>query len=413
MGQGKSFGIPKALVWKSYQEVRRNRGAAGCDGQTIKQFDENRSGNLYKIWSRLCSGSYFPPPVLEKRIPKEDGSDRVLGIPTVSDRIAQGAIKIFVEGHLEKVFHQDSYGYRPNRSAHQALRKCAERCWTHSWVLEVDISAFFDNVRHDLVIKALEHHQMPRWVILYCERWLRAPMMRTSSAGDELSPRAVGTPQGGVISPLLANLFLHYAFDKWMTRVNPSIPFERYADDIVCHCKNMREAASLRAALTKRLLEVGLQINDKKSNIVYVDTFERWNVKTSFTFLGYDFKVRTLRRSNGVLFRKCMPGAAMKAMKKMTQTIKSWRIHRSTVEDVEDIARRYNPTLTGWINYYGKFWYRNFSHHLWSIFQSRLLKWARSKYRISWRKAERRLFILRRDRPELFAHWHLLRATNV
>lgn len=413
MSQGKSFGIPKALVWKSYLEVRRNRGAAGCDRQTIKQFDENRNGNLYKIWSRLCSGSYFPPPVLEKRIPKEDGSDRILGIPTVSDRIAQGAVKIFVEGQLDKVFHQDSYGYRPNRSAHQALRKCAERCWTHNWVLEVDISAFFDNVRHDLVIKALEHHQMPRWVILYCERWLRAPMMRTSSTGDELSPRAVGTPQGGVISPLLANLFLHYAFDNWMTRVNPSIPFERYADDIVCHCKNMREATSLRAALTKRLLEVGLQINDKKSNIVYVDTFERWNVKTSFTFLGYDFKVRTLRRSNGVLFRKCMPGAAMKAMKKMTQTIKDWRIHRSTVEDVEDIARRYNPTLRGWINYYGKFWYRKFSYHLWSIFQSRLLKWARSKYRISGKEAERRLFILRRDRPELFAHWHLLRATNV
>ena len=413
MSQGKSFGIPKALVWKSYLEVRRNRGAAGCDRQTIKQFDENRNGNLYKIWSRLCSGSYFPPPVLEKRIPKEDGSDRVLGIPTVSDRIAQGAVKIFVEGQLDKVFHQDSYGYRPNRSAHQALSKCAERCWTHNWVLEVDISAFFDNVRHDLVIKALEHHQMPRWVILYCERWLRAPMMRTSSTGDELSPRVVGTPQGGVISPLLANLFLHYAFDNWMTRINPNIPFERYADDIVCHCKNMRDATSLRAALTQRLLEVGLQINDKKSNIVYVDTFERWNVKTSFTFLGYDFKVRTLRRSNGVLFRKCMPGAAMKAMKKMTQTIKDWRIHRSTVEDVEDIARRYNPTLRGWINYYGKFWYRKFSYHLWSIFQSRLLKWARSKYRISGKEAERRLFILRRDRPELFAHWHLLRATNV
>ena len=413
MSQGKSFGIPKALVWKSYLEVRRNRGAAGCDRQTIKQFDENRNGNLYKIWSRLCSGSYFPPPVLEKRIPKEDGSDRVLGIPTVSDRIAQGAVKIFVEGQLDKVFHQDSYGYRPNRSAHQALSKCAERCWTHNWVLEVDISAFFDNVRHDLVIKALEHHQMPRWVILYCERWLRAPMMRTSSTGDELSPRVVGTPQGGVISPLLANLFLHYAFDNWMTRINPNIPFERYADDIVCPCKNMREATSLRAALTQRLLEVGLQINDKKSNIVYVDTFERWNVKTSFTFLGYDFKVRTLRRSNGVLFRKCMPGAAMKAMKKMTQTIKDWRIHRSTVEDVEGIARRYNPTLRGWINYYGKFWYRKFSYHLWSIFQSRLLKWARSKYRISGKEAERRLFILRRDRPELFAHWHLLRATNV
>lgn len=201
LSQGKSFEIPKALVWKSYQEVRRNKGAAGCDGQTLSQFDENRERNLYKIWNRLSSGAYFPPPVREKRIPKEDGFERTLGIPTVSDRIAQGAVKLYMEERLDPMFHPDSYGYRPGKSAHQALRQCAERCWARSWVLEVDISAFFDNVRHDLVTKALEHHQMPRWVILYCTRWLQAPMRRDSAEGESLEPRNVGTPQGGVISP--------------------------------------------------------------------------------------------------------------------------------------------------------------------------------------------------------------------
>lgn len=413
LSQGKAFEIPKALVWRSYLEVRRNKGAAGCDGQTIAQFDEDRDRNLYKIWNRLSSGSYLPPPVREKRIPKEDGSERTLGIPTVSDRVAQGAVKIYMEERLEPIFHQDSYGYRPGKSAHQALQQCAERCWSRNWVLEVDISAFFDNVRHDLVIKALEHHQMPKWVILYCTRWLRAPMRRDSVEGEDLQPREIGTPQGGVISPLLANLFLHYAFDKWMERNHRYVPFERYADDIVCHCLTMKDAIILKTALVERFASVGLTINDRKSNIVYIDTFERRNVKKSFTFLGYDFQVRTLKNYKGELYRKCMPGASKKAMKKITQTIKRWRIHRSTVDSVRTLAQRYNATLRGWIEYYGKFWYRNFSYRLWSAFQSRLVKWACAKFRISYREAERRFARLRQDHPRLFAHWYLLRATNV
>ena len=211
--------------------MKRNRGAAGVDGQRLKDFDNNRNQNLYKIWNRLSSGSYFPAPVREKCIPKDNGKDRVLGIPTVSDRIAQGAVKLFMEERLDPLFHSDSYGYRPNKSAHHALQKCMERCWRYSWVLEVDVSAFFDTVRHDLVIKALEHHQMPRWVILYCTRWLQAPMQ--TSGRSPLEKRTVGTPQGGVISPLLANLFLHYAFDQWMGRAHRFTPFERYADDSV------------------------------------------------------------------------------------------------------------------------------------------------------------------------------------
>ena len=271
------------------------------------------------------------------------------------------------------------YEYRPGRSAHDALRQCSIRCRRKNWVLEVDISAFFDHVGHDLIIKALEHHQMPKWVI----------------------------------SPLLANLFLHYAFDRWMDRTHRGVPFERYADDIVIHCTRMSEAVRIRESLTRRMSEVGLTINEEKSKIVYIDTFERHNVATSFTFLGYDFKVRTLRNSKGELFRKCMPGASMKAMRRMVNTIKHWRIHRSTTDDLRDFSRKYNAVIRGWIEYYGKFWYRNFSYRLWSALQSRLLKWMKSKHRISIRQAEHRLRLVRRENPELFAHWYLLRASNV
>lgn len=412
--RGKAFEIPKGLVWQSYLAVRKNKGAAGCDGQTLKEFDRNRNANLYKIWNRLCSGSYFPPPVREKRIPKADGRERILGIPTVGDRIAQGAVKLFMEEQLEPIFHDDSYGYRPNRSAHQALARCEERCRRYNWVLEIDIKGFFDHVRHDLILKALYYHRMPKWVILYCTRWLEAPMQTDNDNHEtELPKRVVGTPQGGVISPLLANLFLHYAFDKWMDREYRFQPFERYADDIVCHCRWMKDAERLKERLKKRFLEVGLEINEGKSGIVYIDTFERHNVRTCFTFLGYDFTVRTLKNSKGELFRACKPGASKKAMRKITQTIKSWRIHRHTTSDAKAIAHSYNYKLRGWIEYYGKFWYRNFSYRLWSVFQSRLVKWMKARHRISTRKAEYKLKLLRDEQPRLFAHWDLLRGSNV
>ncbi|MFC1746475.1 group II intron reverse transcriptase/maturase [Candidatus Riflebacteria bacterium] len=393
--------------------MRKNKGAPGCDGQTITKFDENRNRNLYKIWNRLSSGTYFPPPVRKKIIPKEDGSDRILGIPTVADRVAQGAVRYYMEDFLEPLFHEDSFGYRPGKSAHQALRICATRCWSYNWVLEIDISAFFDNVSHDLILKALEFHKMPAWVILYCKRWLQAPIVEKGfSQMQGIQARIKGTPQGGVISPLLANLFLHYAFDKWMEKNYNHIPFERYADDIVCHVKSMKETVWLKNILKRRFQEVGLMINEKKSNVVYIDTFKRWNVKTCFTFLGYDFKVRTLVDPKGTLFRRCMPGASKKAMKKISQIIKGWRIHRSTVEGPEEFARRHNPVLRGWIEYYGKFWYRNFSYHLWSVFQSRLLKWIKAKYRVPNKAAFHKITLMKRENPKLFAHWYLLRASN-
>ncbi|MDQ8200739.1 group II intron reverse transcriptase/maturase [Pelagicoccus enzymogenes] len=412
MKQGKVFEIPKQLVWQSYKQVRANKGSAGCDGQTLEEFDRNRDDNLYKIWNRMSSGSYFPPPVLEKRIPKGDGKERVLGIPTVADRIAQGAVKIYAERLLEPEFDEDSYGYRPNKSAHDALERCKRRCWRHSWVLEVDIKSFFDCVRHDLVLKALEHHGMPRWVMLYCKRWLEAPMTDVDSSAP-LEKRTLGTPQGGVISPLLANLFLHYAFDRWMRDNHAATPFERYADDIVCHCDTMKQAVLLKEELERRFGEVGLRLHPEKSQIVYVDTFKRHNVRTSFTFLGYDFKLRVVKsRKTGKLFRVCMPGASSKAMKEITRTIRSWRIHRGTADDPKKLAGRYNATLRGWIEYYGKHWYRNFGYRLWSVFQSRLIKWVKSKYRLSTRGAERKLHLMQKENPRLFVHWYLLRAPN-
>jgi len=412
METGKVFEIPKELVWKSYKAVRRKGGSAGYDRQTIATFEKDRDNKLYKIWNRLSSGSYMAPPVLAKAIPKGKGKVRVLGIPTVSDRIAQGAVKLYVESHLDPLFDEDSYGYRGNKSAHDALSRCRERCWSHHWVLEIDIRAFFDTVRHDLVLDALKHHKMPRWVELYCERWLRAPLADPES-DSKLEERQIGTPQGGVISPLLANLFLHYAFDKWIRKHHPRLPFERYADDIVCHCQTKEEAIRLKEAVTNRFQEVGLEVNEEKSKVVYVGPGKRTDVDACFTFLGYDFRLRTLKaKKTGHLFRGCAPGASKKAMKRMTEEIRSWTIHRRTEMDIQAIARKYNAILRGWIMYYGKFWKYEFNYRLDTVLQLRLIKWMKAKYRIATKRADHRLKQLRRQQPTLFAHWYLLRATT-
>ncbi|HFW3352695.1 TPA: group II intron reverse transcriptase/maturase [Salmonella enterica subsp. enterica serovar Eastbourne] len=406
--------VLQRLLTRSHQakllavkRVTSNRGrhTPGIDGTRWI----NPQQKWHAAMSLSCRG-YRAQPLRRIHIPKKNGKTRPLGIPTVSDRIAQGAIKLFMEEKLDPIFHADSYGYRPGKSAHDALKQCAIRCWHYSWILEVDISAFFDHVRHDLVLKALEHHRMPKWVILYCRRWMEAPMQ--SCENGELITRTRGTPQGGVISPLLANLFLHYAFDLWMEREYRGVPFERYADDIVVHCSRMSDATRLKNRLSERFSEVGLVLNAGKTNIAYIDTFKRRNVATSFTFLGYDFKVRTLKNFKGELYRKCMPGASNAAMRKITETIKKWRIHRSTAESLLDFARRYNAIVRGWIEYYGKFWSRNFNYRLWSAMQSRLLKWMQSKYRLSNRKAQRKLTLVRKEYPKLFVHWYLLRASN-
>lgn len=406
MRTDKPYDIPKRLVWQAYKEVRANRGAAGCDGQTIAQFDESRDRNLYKIWNRLASGSYFPPPVLKQEIPKADGSVRVLGIPTVADRVAQGAVKLYLEQLLEPMFHPDSYGYRPGRSAHDALEVTRQRVWKYDWVVEVDIKAFFDNVSHELIVKALEHHRVPDWVVLYTKRWLEAELIDRAGV---VVKRDRGTPQGGVLSPLLANLFLHHGMDEWLRRNYPSIPFARYADDAVLHCRVQRQADKIIEALSVRMKEIGLTLHPEKTKKVFVGRASmKQPVAREFTFLGYDFKRRVLRRRDGVLFYRVFPGAAKKSMKAITRTIRGWRIHRASGMTIRRVAQHCNAKLRGWINYYGRYWYRHFGHRLWSCFQSRLIRWVKCRYKVSQRVAERRLRLIRLRHPNLFAHWQLL-----
>jgi len=236
MDGGKPFCIAKRDVWEAYRQVKANRGAAGVDEQSLEDFDRDLSKNLYRIWNRMCSGSYFPPPVRRVDIPKGDsGGTRPLGIPTVSDRIAQMVVKRYLEPILESVFDKDSYGYRPGKSAHDALIVARRRCWDNDWVLDLDIKSFFDEIDWGLLMLAVRRHTGCKWVLLYLQRWLEAPV---SMPDGELVVRDRGTPQGAVVSPLLANLFLHYVFDCWMRRKYPAIQFERYADDAICHCQS-------------------------------------------------------------------------------------------------------------------------------------------------------------------------------
>src|SRR4051794_19419730 len=285
----KPFDIPKREVWEAFKRVKANQGTAGVHGQSILDFEDRLGDNLYKLWNRLSSGSYMPPPVRRVDIPKASGGARPLGIPTVADRIAQQVVRRYLEPLLEPSFHNDSYGYRPGRSAIDAIRTARQRCWRYDWVLDLDIKGFFDSIDWTLLLKAVRHHTDCRWVLLYVERWLKAPAMLEDGA---LVPREKGTPQGGVISPLLANLFLHYAFDAWMGRAFPGVPFERYADDAICHCRSEREALALCRAVDCRLAACGLELHPEKTKVVYCkDTNRRGDqLVVQFDFLGYSFR---------------------------------------------------------------------------------------------------------------------------
>ena len=352
MNQTKSFCISKHEVWSAYKQVKANKGAAGLDGQTIMEFEKDLKGNLYKLWNRMSSGSYFPPPVLRVEIPKADGRTRPLGIPTVADRIAQMVVKQRLEPELERHFHPDSYGYRPGKSALDAVGKARKCCWKNDWVLDLDIKGFFDNIDNQLMMKAVRAHTTEKWVLLYIERWLKAPIKLQDGT---LKYPEKGTPQGGVISPLLANLFLHYAFDRWMDRTYPDVPFERYADDAVCHCKSLAQAESLKQNLNKRMNEVGLELHPDKTQIVYCkDDNRRKDYKAvSFDFLGFTFRPRLSRNRNGKYFVNFSPAISKKAEKSIYQTIKDWQLTRRTLLDISDIASRINPVIRGWVNYYG------------------------------------------------------------
>ena len=328
MSRAKPFAIPKRTVWEAFKRVRANRGAAGVDKQSIAEFERELSNNLYKLWNRLSSGSYFPPPVRRVEIPKSDGGKRPLGIPTVADRVAQAVIKMYLEPLVEPHFHVDSYGYRPEKSALQAVGVARQRCFVYHWVLDVDIKGFFDHLDHELLMRAVRKHTDCKWVLLYIDRWLKAPAQLEDGT---LIPREEGTPQGGVISPLLANIFLHYAFDLWMRRNYPSIPFERYADDVICHCCSEEQAQELQRSIGQRLAERGLELNLRKTKIVFCKTTRRLGdyPNESFDFLGYVFRPRRAKSCWGP-FVGFSPGVSNSALKSMQREIRAWRLAKRT-----------------------------------------------------------------------------------
>jgi RNA-directed DNA polymerase len=404
----KSFVISRWAVWDAYRKVRANKGAPGVDDESIAEFEEDLKGNLYKLWNRLSSGSYFPPPVRAVEVPKKDGSSRVLGVPTVSDRIAQVVAAAALEPLVEPVFHPDSYGYRPGRSALDAVRVCRERCWRQDWVLDLDLKSFFDSVPWDLILKAVAHHTDQRWILLYVERWLKAPLRREDGS---LVERDRGTPQGSAISPLLANMFLHYAFDVWMVREFPGVRFERYCDDIIVHASSERQARFLWAAIRRRLAECGLQLNEQKTRIVYCKDATRHGSyeHESFTFLGYTFRPRLSGGKPGGQFVNFLPAIGDDERKRVGRVIRSWRLHRRSGNDLAELAQAINAEVQGWINYYGRF-YRSELVRLLKRINEYLVRWARWKYKRLRRypaKARRFLATVYRREPGLFAHWRV------
>jgi RNA-directed DNA polymerase len=406
----KPFEISKWVVWEAYRTVKANRGAAGVDEESIVEFERDLKGNLYKLWNRMSSGTYFPPPVRAVEIPKAGGNGvRVLGVPTVTDRIAQTVVRLYLEPEVEPIFHPDSYGYRPGRSALDAVQACRRRCWSKDWVIDLDIRAFFDSLDHQLVLKAVSAHTQQRWILLYLRRWLTAPLQRQDGT---LVQRDRGTPQGSAISPLLANLFLHYAFDRWLATHFPAVSFERYADDAVAHCASKAEAETVLAALEDRMAAVGLELHPDKTRIVYCKDGTRRGSHghERFTFLGYTFRPRLAKSKHGNLFLSFLPAVSDDAKKKIGREIRRWRINRRSDKTIDDLARIINPTVRGWINYYGRF-YKSGLYPLLRRINEYLLRWATQKYKRlhgHLLRAKRWLQNVVRREPALFAHWRLV-----
>lgn len=413
MTGAKSFTIEKSEVWEAFKRVKANQGAAGVDGQTLEGFEDRLGSELYKLWNRMSSGSYMPPPVRRVMIPKADGGQRPLGIPTVSDRIAQEVVRRYLEPLLEPVFHKDSYGYRPERSAIDAIRTARQRCWRYDWVLDMDIKGFFDTIDHELLLRAVRHHTDCTWVLLYIERWLKAPIMLEDGTLVALDR---GTPQGGVISPLLANLFLHYAFDQWMDRENPDVPFERYADDIICHCRTEGEARAVWKQVQTRLSECGLSLHPQKTKIVYCkDTNRRGRYPTvAFDFLGYRFQPRLAVWRGGLFGVSYLPAASPKALKTFRRRVRNWGLQRRSDKGLIDLARMFNRKIEGWIGYFRCF-YKSALYPTLRLIDAHLHRWVMRKFkRFKQRPRQARLWLARiaKSTPGLFAHWSLLYANG-
>jgi group II intron reverse transcriptase/maturase len=412
LNRDKTKGLPitKQMIWDGYESVRRNAGSAGIDQMTIEELEADVGNQLYKLWNRMSSGSYFPPEVKRVLIPKGGKGYRPLGIPTVLDRIAQTVVKAYVEPRMEAIFHQNSYGYRPGRKAHDALARARANCWKYDWVIDLDIKGYFDNIDHELLLKAVEKHIPEAWVKMYIKRWLGAGILHGDGRRETTDK---GTPQGGVISPLLANLYLHYAFDIWMDRNERGLPFERYADDIIVHCQSEDEAVRLLERIKQRLSECKLEIHPEKTRIVYCKDSRRKKETRrpkKFTFLGYDFKPRRgWSKEKEEAYTVFDLGISGKAKVKIGTELKHLFKRLSPVSVLEDIATQLNSKLRGWINYYAKFNGRAM-RVVWMRINLHLIKWGLRVYRIfkdGFRRATRWLRMKFHSNPCLFAHWKL------
>lgn len=406
MKESKQYNISKKVVLEAYKKVKFNRGSAGVDGVDFEKFEENLKDNLYKIWNRMSSGSYFPSPVLAVEIPKKNGGTRTLGIPTISDRIAQMIARMYLEPKVEPIFHKDSYGYRPNKSAIDAVGKVRERCWRYDYVIEFDIKELFDNIDHELLMKAVELHTEEKWMKLYIRRWLTAPFVTKKGRVIE---RNSGTPQGGVISPVLANIFLHYAFDIWMETNYSMAPFARYADDAVIHCKSEKQAKEIKESLTLRMKQCKLELHPDKTRIIYCKDKDRTKDYpiTQFDFLGYTYRAVYIKCRDGKLRNNFIASASKKACKSLRNKIKDMELHKMTGSNINIIAKIINPIVRGWINYFNKYNPSAIKYTIECI-QRRIVRWAMCKYkhlRGRRQRAEKWLLEVKTREPKLFAHW--------
>jgi RNA-directed DNA polymerase len=408
MSKAKPFCISKQEVWEAYKRVRANKGAAGVDEQSIADFEKRLKPNLYKIWNRMSSGSYFPPPVRTVKIPKANGGERKLGIPTVSDRIAQMVVKSRLEPEVDPLFHPDSYGYRPGKSALDAVGQARQRCWRSDWIIDLDIKGFFDNIDQNLLMRAVKKHAKEKWIVLYIERWLQAPIQEEDG---RLIQRERGTPQGGVASPLLANLFLHYAFDRWIAAKYPQVQFERYADDAIVHGRTEVEAQEVRAAIAARLEECRLELHPEKTKIVYCKDDDRRGTypNEKFDFLGYTFRPRRSKNRKGKHFINFSPAVSDKAVRAIRAEIRSWSLPKRSDKSIEDLSRMFNPTVRGWLQYYGRY-YRSALYPPMRKLDRALARWAYRKYkklRGHLRRATHWIARMSRRDSRLFAHWQM------
>ena len=402
----KSFPVSKRMVYDSYLKVMSKKGSAGIDAQSIEMFEEDMSKNLYKIYNRMASGSYMAPPVRTVFIPKKQGGMRPLGIPTVADRIAQGVVKDYLEPEMEKIFHNSSFGYRPAKSAHDALEQCHKNCLRYAWVIDVDIKGFFDNINHEKLMDLLKHHNQQKWVLLYVSRWLKAGIEQEDGS---IAQRTKGTPQGGVVSPLLANLYLHHGFDKWMEQSNPNNPFERYADDIVIHCSSKEEAQTLLLALSERMEEYSLTLHPEKTKMVYCKNYLRQenHDQNSFTFLSYTFRPRTAMDKYGrkkliVLFNGAISSAAKASIRRAIRKVLNPQWVNGTLEA---FAKVLNPKIRGWINYYGKF-FKDRMIKIFNYLDYLIQRWIVKKYKFTSKaKAVAEYKRIKAAMPDMFYHW--------